>query len=186
MSQPPPPGGWTDPQATPGAWADPDATKPSEPSPTWADPHPPAGPATPGAAPGATPGATPGQPDPTQPLYPGASYGPAAASPPGYGYAPYGYPYVPAPKTNGMAVAAMVVSIVGAVGLCAWGVGGLIGVVGALLGHVARRQIRTSGEAGDGMALAGVIVGWIAFAIGLIAVGVFAAFIIAAANSPEF
>jgi hypothetical protein len=93
---------------------------------------------------------------------------------------------VPAPKTNGMAVAAMVVSIVAAVGICAYGVGGLLGVVGALLGHVSRRQIRGSGEAGDAMAMAGVIVGWIAFAIGVIAVGVIAAIVVAAVNSPEF
>jgi hypothetical protein len=30
-----------------------------------------------------------------------------------------------------------------------------------VLGHVARKQIRERGQQGDGMALAGIIVGWI-------------------------
>jgi hypothetical protein len=68
-----------------------------------------------------------------------------------------------------MAIAAMVVSIVGALGLCAYGVGGFIGLVGAILGHVARRQIRTRNEGGEGMALAGIIVGWIATGLAVIA-----------------
>jgi hypothetical protein len=51
--------------------------------------------------------------------------------------------------TNGLAIAAMVVALVG------------FGPVGAVMGHIARRQIRETGEQGDGFALAGIIVGWI-------------------------
>jgi hypothetical protein len=105
------------------------------------------------------------------PVYPSYQQQPY---PPAPGYAPYGYG-MPAPagqSTNGTAVAALVVSIVGALGICAYGIGGIVGVVGAILGHVARKQIRQSGEGGDGLALAGVIVGWIAAAIGLITVAV--------------
>jgi Domain of unknown function (DUF4190) len=88
---------------------------------------------------------------PTQMAYPAASYG-APASPPGYGYTAYPYP-APAP-TNGLAIAALVCALAGlAVGISA--------PVGAILGHIARRQIRERGEQGDGMALAGIIVGWI-------------------------
>jgi hypothetical protein len=65
----------------------------------------------------------------------------------------------------------MVVSIISAVGLCAYGFGGLLGLVGALLGHASRKQIRERGEGGDGMALAGVIVGWIALGIGVLISG---------------
>ena len=54
----------------------------------------------------------------------------------------------------------MVTSIVGAATLFCWG-------LGAILGHVARRKIRNSGEGGDGMALAGIIVGWIVLALGI-------------------
>jgi len=33
--------------------------------------------------------------------------------------------------------------------------------VGAILGHIARGQIARSGEQGDGIALAAIIIGWI-------------------------
>jgi len=91
---------------------------------------------------------------PTQMAYPAPSYGTPASppGPPGYGYTAYPYP-APAP-TNGLAIAALVCALAGlAVGISA--------PVGAILGHIARRQIRERGEQGDGMALAGIIVGWI-------------------------
>ena len=78
------------------------------------------------------------------------------------GFAPFPRPY------DGMAIAALVVSCVAVFGLCLYGLGGLIGAVGAILGHVSRRRIQRSGAQGDGMALAGVIVGWIAAALGVI------------------
>ena len=81
------------------------------------------------------------------------------ASPVGYpagGYSGYGYgtPGPAAPPTNGLAIAAMICSLVG-FATC------ITAPVGAVLGHVARKQIRERGEAGDGMALTGIIVGWI-------------------------
>ncbi len=84
-----------------------------------------------------------------------------------YGYSPYGPPQRP---TDGMAIAALVVSCMSVVTMCGYGVGGLVGVVGAILGHVARRRIRQSGAQGDGMALAGIIVGWITTVIGLLSI----------------
>jgi uncharacterized protein DUF4190 len=126
-------------------------------------------------------------PDPSSTPYqhpappPGAAPAPGSG-PPGYGYGGYpppGYPapgYPPGPpKTNGMAVAAMVTSIASAVGLlCAFCFGplGLLalggGVTGTILGFVARRQIRERGEQGDGMALTGLIVGLITAGIGVL------------------
>jgi hypothetical protein len=85
-----------------------------------------------------------------------------------------------------MAVASMVVSIVSAAGLCAYGFGGLLGALGAILGHVARRQIRLRYEGGEGMALAGIIVGWIAFGLGLIISAAFVVFFAVAFNDPAF
>ena len=121
------------------------------------------------------PPAYPPQAYPPQ-AYPAQPY-PAAAQPPPPGYGGYGgygvqpsmgYPmYVQQPKTNGLSIAALVVSCAGAVFLICYGVGGLVGVVGAILGHVARKQIRQRQEGGDGMALAGIIVGWIATGLGL-------------------
>lgn len=64
------------------------------------------------------------------------------------------YPYPVAQPTNGLAIASLVCSIAG-VATC------VSAPVGAVLGHVARRQIRERGGAGDGLALAGIIVGWI-------------------------
>jgi hypothetical protein len=95
--------------------------------------------------------------------HPSGGYQPGGyAAPPGY-LQPYGYLAAPPErKNNGLAIAALVVSCVGVLGLCVYGLGGCIGAIGAILGHVARRQIRERGEGGDGMALAGVIVGWIA------------------------
>ena len=87
--------------------------------------------------------------------YPAGSY-PAAAYPgeaypgayPGGAY-PYGQPMVVNAPMNGLAIASMIISILG------------FGPVGAIMGHIARRQIRETGEQGDGFALAGIIVGWV-------------------------
>jgi hypothetical protein len=80
--------------------------------------------------------------------YPGTQRGLVQASPnPGL---------VPAnPSTNGMAVAALICGIAQlAVGLPA-------GIAAIILGHKARRRIRQTGEGGDGMALAGLVLGYI-------------------------
>jgi hypothetical protein len=53
-----------------------------------------------------------------------------------------------------MALAALILSLVG-IASC------ITAPVGAILGHVAQRQIRETGEAGEGMAKAAIIVGWI-------------------------
>jgi hypothetical protein len=109
---------------------------------------------------------------PTPPAPPPSPYGQPPPSPygqqPASPYQPYGGPpspygaYPVTKQTNGMAIASLIVSI-GSVVFCC----GLPGIVGAILGHVARKQIREQNQAGEGMALAGVIVGWAAFAIGL-------------------
>jgi hypothetical protein len=160
MTNPEPPPGWS----TDQSW---------HPMPTAGSP-PPTTPMYPPIS-----GGTGQQPyDPSQP-YPQTAYGAPYAA--GYGY---GYPAVAAPPTNGMAIGSMVVSIVSIVGLCAYGFGGLLGILGAILGHVARRQIKERGEGGDGMALAGIIMGWIATGIGLLIVA-FVVFIIWLAVTSE-
>jgi hypothetical protein len=78
-------------------------------------------------------------------------------------YQGYGYSAPPvvvaAPATNGLAIAALVCALAG-IATC-----GVTSVIGAILGHVARRQIRERGESGDGLALAGIITGWIIFGL---------------------
>lgn len=79
---------------------------------------------------------------------------------------PYGQPYVPLvattsaqPRTNGLAVASMVVSIVGVPFMCAW-IGFLLGILGVVFGHVAKGQIKREGTGGGGMATAGLVIGY--------------------------
>lgn len=118
-------------------------------------------------------------PDPVEPPPPPyQAYGaPSSYDPPSPYGAPshYGAPspygaFQPTPPTNGLAIASLVVSILGAVALCCYGVGGILGAVGAILGHVSKKQIRDRNEGGGGVALAGIIVGWIAFGLGVLAV----------------
>jgi uncharacterized membrane protein len=69
----------------------------------------------------------------------------------------------PAP-TNGLAIASM------ACGLAQFAFGPLTTIPAIVLGHVARHQIRRTGEQGAGMALAGLLLGWAVVALGVIAV----------------
>jgi hypothetical protein len=67
--------------------------------------------------------------------------------------------HVPSPpRTNGLAVASMIVGIV-----WIWGVGSIVALV---LGYSAKAQIDRSGgaETGRGMAIAGIVLGWIGIA----------------------
>jgi hypothetical protein len=58
-------------------------------------------------------------------------------------------PVVRAVGTNGFAIASLVLGLLG---------GNLLAVI---FGHVARSQIRRTGESGDGLALAGLILGYV-------------------------
>ncbi len=44
----------------------------------------------------------------------------------------------------------------------------LTGIPAIIMGHISRRQIRERGEQGDGMALAGLILGYIGVVLGII------------------
>ncbi|MDQ2706417.1 MAG: DUF4190 domain-containing protein [Actinomycetota bacterium] len=98
------------------------------------------------------------QPGHTNP-YSAGGYPQAGPMQPGYP----GQAWAPAPPTNGLAVASL---ILGIVGLClGFFVVPFIGAVPALIcGYLGRKQIRERGDAGDGMALAGIILGWIGVA----------------------
>jgi hypothetical protein len=95
-------------------------------------------------------------PPPGQPYYP----------PQGQPYLPYQGPYQSYPiarPTNGLAVAALVC---GAAQFVVW----ITFVPAIICGHLARRQIRRTGEQGGGLALAGLILGYVggALLIGLV------------------
>ena len=86
----------------------------------------------------------------------------AYTSPPGQRYyPPYQQPrqpYAPAPPTNGMAVTALVCGV-------ASFVVGITFIPAIIFGHIAQRQIRRTGEQGGGLALAGLILGYVGGAL---------------------
>jgi hypothetical protein len=103
---------------------------------------------------------------------PPPAYGPPPAYPPP-GYGPPGYP--PAGwgrPTNTMAILALVMAFVFA-------------PAGLVLGIVARKQIRQTGEDGDGLALAGIIVGGVVTAL-FVLMFVFLILAFSAASSYSF
>jgi hypothetical protein len=59
--------------------------------------------------------------------------------------------------------------------LGSWCFGGLVAVI---TGHVARHQIKTSGEAGGNLALVGLIVGYLSIALFLLFITAYIAFIV--------
>lgn len=123
----------------------------------------------------------PDQPPPGQPAYPGAVYPGYGAQPmpdqpiaPSYGEAtqPYGY-YTPTyglpavPQTSGFAIASLICSI------ASWFLVPFIGgVLGVIFGHIARREIRQSQgwKKGNGLALTGLIIGYIHIMVAILAI----------------
>lgn len=58
--------------------------------------------------------------------------------------------------TNGLALTSLILSILGA------------SLIAVIMGHIARSQIRRTGENGAGMALAGLIIGYVSLALALV------------------
>lgn len=98
-------------------------------------------PSIPDATPAAPGYQAPGLADPAH----AAPYPPPAA--------PYGAPgyaaYPPQPPVNALSIVALVLSLIS------------ISIGGVICGHIALSQIRRTGERGHGMALAGLIVGYV-------------------------
>lgn len=130
-------------------------------------------------------GAPPGQQQPGydqygQQAYGQQAYGQQYPPPPGYDQQPgaySGYPqgaYAPAPATNTMAILALVLGII-------------IAPLGIVFGFIARSQIKQTGESGDGLALAGIIIGGI-FTLLIVAYFVFIIIFISvmASSIPNF
>lgn len=92
---------------------------------------------------------------PEYPSYPSYPQGQGQGQGP-QGYQP-GYPppyYGPAPRTtNGLAIASMVLGI-----LWVYWIGSILALI---FGYIARKQIRERNQSGNGMAVAGIVLGWI-------------------------
>ena len=63
------------------------------------------------------------------------------------------------PRTNGLAIAALVL------GLCGFG------ILPVIFGHIALGQIRRTGDRGAALAIAGLVLGYLALAATIVAVG---------------
>ena len=102
------------------------------------------------------PGDPPPYPAPAS-MPPPGSY-PPPPYPPGYGTHGYGPAPPMGPSTNGFSIAALVLGIV-----WVFGIGSILAVI---FGFVARKQITQSGgrQSGGGMALAGIILGFVGIA----------------------
>ncbi|MEV0454649.1 DUF4190 domain-containing protein [Catellatospora methionotrophica] len=146
MTYPPPPSGQDPYQGQPDPYAPPPAANPYAPPPT------------------SVPPVAPQSAQPYSDPYKAAD--PYAAAPqlqygqPPYGQQPYGG-YPPARPQNSMALVALILSLVG---LLTW----ITAPIGAILGHSAMKQIRQSGEDGEGLAKAAIIVGWIITGLGVV------------------
>ena len=116
---------------------------------------------------------------PAAPAYP--SYPAAGTQPPAYGQAPmYGQnpangqnPYGqqnPQDKYNVLSIISLVTSILA------------ISIVGIITGHIALSQIKKTGEKGYGLALGGLIVGYLGFVVGIFILIGSIALLITAAN----
>ena len=108
-------------------------------------PTPPAPPAPPAAPQYVAPQAP--APQYAAPQQPAPQYASPQAQAPQYAAA-QPYPSGPVRPTNGMAIAALITGI-------------LVPIVGIFLGHISLKQIKRTGEAGHGMALAGLICGYV-------------------------
>ncbi|MFM1965426.1 MAG: hypothetical protein RL134_1151 [Actinomycetota bacterium] len=120
---------------------------------------------------------TPTNPD-EQPFYaspqPPAPQPPAPQPPapqPAYGYAPqpgFPTPYAAKPKTNGMALASMILGILGiTAGLCLIFFP-VMPILAVIFGHIGLTQTRNTGAPGRGYAIAGLVTGYIGIALAVL------------------
>jgi hypothetical protein len=98
-----------------------------------------------------------GQPTYQQPQ----GYGAPGYGAPGYGAPGYGAPgYVPVASTNTMAILALVFAFI-------------FSPAAIVLGHLAKKQIRQTGEQGEGLATAGLWLGYIFTGLGVLVCAIY-------------
>ena len=107
-------------------------------------------------------GPTPPPSPPPAPAPPPGAPAPPPAPPPA-GQQTTGYGYQTGPKTNGLAIASLVLGIAGLVFYAC----GVASVLALVFGYMSRGQIDRDpqNQGGRGMAIAGIIMGWIGVAI---------------------
>ncbi len=88
----------------------------------------------------------------------------------GYGQPAYGQPYQPVATTNTMAILALVFAFVFA-------------PAAIVMGHVAKKQIRQTGEQGEGLATAGLWLGYIFTGLAVLACAFYVVVVVIAVGS---
>jgi hypothetical protein len=110
----------------------------------------------------------------TTPEDPFATPPPGTGPPAGYG-PPQGYGPPPGqpqqwrqeqPGTNGFAIASLACSI-------GTFFTGFTFILGVIFGHIARKQIKQTGESGDGLAVAGLVIGYVFVGLSALLVVIF-------------
>jgi hypothetical protein len=91
---------------------------------------------------------------------------------------PGGRPLAPAPlpRTNPLAITSLVCGIAQIM------FGPFATIPAIVCGHVGRGQIRRTGESGAGIALAGLVLGWVGLAFGVLLIAAFAALAVSASR----
>jgi hypothetical protein len=84
-------------------------------------------------------------------------------------------PYAAPPSRPYNPWAIVSISLAASTVIGSWCLGGVIAVI---TGHVARHQIKASGEAGANLALAGLIVGYVAIGLFLLFIAAYVAFFV--------
>ncbi|MBY8878061.1 DUF1707 and DUF4190 domain-containing protein [Actinacidiphila acidipaludis] len=90
---------------------------------------------------------------------------------------PFRPPVTGSSRTNAYAVASLVCGIAGTFL-------GLPAVPAVVLGHISRRQIRRTGEQGDGLAVAGLVLGYLVSAVMLVFLTLFVVLLVVVAQDP--
>ncbi len=122
----------------------------------------------------------PGQPPPWNPPppppYPYGAYPGSYPPPPPQPYSGYGQPPPPPPAPkNGLGVAALVLAILALMSV--WSVAGgiVLGLVAVILGFVARGRVKRREATNGGVAIAGIVLGFLAIAVSLVFIAIWVA-----------
>lgn len=114
--------------------------------------------------------------DPNLPDQPGESVPPASQPTPAYGQTAPSYGQPTGTKTNTLAIISLVASLIGLF----TGIGFLVGII---CGHISLSQIKKTAEQGRGLAVAGLIIGYIGILLSIILTIVFIALFATLATS---
>jgi hypothetical protein len=118
--------------------------------------------------------------DPNRPDQP-SSVPPASQPAPAYGQTAPAYGQPTGPKTNTLAIISLVASIAGMVIIPI-----LASIAGVICGHISLGQIKKTGEQGRGMAIAGLVIGYVGIALWIIGGIIFFAVLGAVLSNTDF